>query len=228
MKPNLPKDPTHRSRLHILQYQHIDGTFELAYGGAALLMAACFYAGSRFAISGSFLSTNILPFLPLVAFVAGAYIFDALAKRFKRNITYQRTGFIEYQKPQPLKRSSRLVVWIGVPLLTIFVLLFVLLNRSKFQTEGSTYEFFLTPFIGLIFTGLWIIIAWKTALPRFYLTAIVSLLASAWALVNGIEQNSAMAVLLGAMGLALCFTGGTTLQRYLRMNPDQAGNENAE
>jgi len=220
MKKDFPEDPINRSRLRALQYQHIDGTYELTFGGVFLLTAVCFYAVGRIVMFDSFISNNLLPFVPLAVFVGGAYLIDALVRRFRMRVTYPRTGFITYQKPQPFKRSTRLAIWIGIPVLIVVLLAFLFLNHSYFQTARQDYaSILMPPFLGLLFSGLWVIVGWKISLPRFYLIAAVSLLVGAGLFFNGVGGNFGLALLLGAMGLVLCISGGLTLRHYLRQNP---------
>jgi hypothetical protein len=220
MKKNFSEDPLAYSRQRALQYQLIDGTFELTFGGSFLLMAACFWGISQIAISNSFISGNLLPFAPLVVFVGGAYLMDSLAHRLRMRITYARSGFIVYQKARPLKWSVRWLIWIGIPLVTALLLAIIYLNRSLFHPAGQDLTSFLMPsFFGLLFSGLWIIVGWKTSIPRFYLIAAVSLLVSAGLFLNGLGDNLGMALLFGVMGAVLCASGGLTLLRYLRKNP---------
>ncbi len=207
-------------RQRAIQYQHVDGTFELTFGGSFLLMAASFYAISRVATADSFFSSNILPFAPLLVFAGGSYLLDVLVKRFRLRVTYPRTGFIVYQKPKPFKRSIRLAIWIGVPVLTLIVMGMLFLNRAAFHSENQDItEFLLAPFAGLLFYGLWIIVGWKIALPRFYFIAVGTLLVSTWLLFNKLGGNDGMAALIGAMGLMLCISGGLALWIYLANNP---------
>lgn len=229
MKKDLTEDPMSRPRLRALQYQHIDGTFELTFGGVFLLTAACFYGVGRIITSNSFMSGGLLPFVPLVVFVAGSFLIDALVQRFRMRVTYPRTGFISYQKPRPFKRSIRLAIWIGIPALTAAILAFLFLNRASFQTAGQDYVSFLMPsFTGLLFSGLWMIIGWKISLARFYLIAAASLLVAAGLFFNRVGGNTGLALLLGVMGAALCISGGLTLHHYLHQNPVSEETSDAE
>jgi hypothetical protein len=206
-------DALKKSQLRTIQYQHVDGTFELTFGGSFLLMAACFFLVSRMEHP----DTSFLSFAPLLAFVGGAFLIDNLVQRFRRRVTYPRTGYITYRKPQPLKRSTRLVIWIGVPLLTILFLAVLFLNRSKFPAGNQDSGLPVIPvFTGLLFSGLWAIVGWKIALPRFYLLAVASLLVTAGLIVSGVGAYLGMALLIGAMGALLCISGGVTLWMYLR------------
>jgi hypothetical protein len=208
-------DDLKKSQLHAIQYQHVDGSFELTFGGTMLLMAACIYLVSRLAHPDS----SLLSFAPLLVFVGGVYLIDNLVQRFRRRVTYPRTGFITYRKPQPLKRSTRLVIWIGVPLFTVLFLALLFLNRSKFPAGNQDSALPIIPvFSGFLFSGLWVIAGWKIALPRFYLIAAATLLVSAGLFVSGVGVYLGMALLIGAMGVLLCVSGGVTLWKYLHAN----------
>jgi hypothetical protein len=209
-------DEIKKAQLRANQYQHIDGTYELTFGITFLLMAASFWGIGRVGNTNDFLVANIYPWIPLVVFAGGGLLIDALVKRFRLRVTARRSGYMEASKPQPLKRSTRLAIWIGIPLLTVFLLVVMILTRRKFQAGGQDSVSMLLPsFMGLIFGGLWLIAGWKLALPRFYLIAVVSLAIAVFLFLNGVGGNPGMAVSLAAMGLALILTGGITLWRYL-------------
>jgi len=220
-------DDLKKSELHAIQYQHVDGTFELTFGGTFLLMAVSFYLVSRLAHPDS----SLLSFAPLPVFAGGAFLIDALVQQFRRRVTYLRSGFITYRKPQPLKRTTRLVIWIGVPLLTALFLGLLFLNRSKFPAGSQDSALPALPvFSGLLFSGLWAIIGWKIALPRFFLIAAASLLISAGLIVIGVGVYLGMAWLFGGQGVLLCASGGVTLWKYLRNTRPQedTSSENQE
>jgi hypothetical protein len=161
-----------------------------------------------------------LLFTPLVVFVAGTYLMDALVQRFRMSVTYSRTGYIAFQKSRPIKRSTRMIFWVGIPILTFTLIALLFLNRSRVPIAGLDYVSILMPtFSGLLFTGLWIIVAWKTSIPRFYITAAISLLVSLWIFINGVGDKTGMSLLFGVMGVDLCIAGGLTLMKYLRKNP---------
>lgn len=215
MKKKFPEDLVAHTKRRALQYQHVDGTFELIFGGALLLMAGCQYLLSKIAISN-----DLLLFAPLVVFVGGIYLIDTLVQRFRLRVTYLRTGYIAYQKPRSVKRSTRMIIWIGVPFITLTLIAFLFLFRSKVQMGSQDYVSTLLPsFIGLLFTGLWMIVAWKNSIPRFYLTAAVSLLVSVWLFINGEGDKTGMSLLFSFMGVNLFIAGILTLRQYLRNNP---------
>jgi hypothetical protein len=220
MKETTPKDPAMHPQQRVLQFQHIDGTYELTFGGAFLLMGIGFYLLGQVTLPDSFVSRNIIPFAPLIAFVGGVFLIDYLVQRLRARVTYPRSGYIAYKKPHPLKRSTRLFIWIGIPILTVILDAFLFLNRSKFPAQNQdSMSFVLLGISGLLFSGLFVIMGWKIALPRFYLIAAVSLLTSAGLFFNGIGGYPGWALFLGVTGAALIISGGITLWRYLRQNP---------
>jgi hypothetical protein len=228
MKEKTLTDPAAHPQKRVLQYQHIDGSFELTFGGAVLLMGCCFYVISQIALPDSFAVNNLLPFTPLIAFVGGAFLIDFLVQRLRSRVTYPRSGYIAYKKPQPLKRSTRLFIWIGIPILVVVLDALLFLNRSKFpaQSQGN-FSFMMLGFFGLLFSGLWTIIGWKVALPRFYLIAAISFLTSTGLFFNGIGGYLGWAIFLGTLGAALLISGSVTLWLYLRNNqlPAETSNE---
>ncbi|HEY5270030.1 MAG TPA: hypothetical protein VII97_06810 [Anaerolineales bacterium] len=218
-------DDLKKSQLRAVQYQHVDGTFELTFGGTFLLMAASLYLVSRLEHPDS----SLISFAPLLVFLIGVFLIDNLVQRFRRRVTYPRTGYITYRKPQSLKRSTRLVIWIGVPLLTAALVDLLFLYRSKFPAQSQDSALPVMPvFSGLLFTGLWVIVGWKIALPRFYLIAAASLLISAGLFVSGVGTYLGMALLFSAMGALLCASGGVTLWKYLRSTRSPQDNQPEE
>ena len=204
-------------QLRASQYQHVDGSFELTFGGTFLLMAVCYWGMGRIAPSDSFLSKNVLPFAPLAALVVGAYLLSALVHRFRLRVTAPRTGYIETRQPRPLKRSTRLAVWIGMPALTVILLALLSLQRAKFQAASQDYVSMLLPsFMGVLFGGIWAVAGWKLALPRFYLLAVLSLLAGLGLFLDGAGGDSGMMLMCLVQGVTLCTSGGITLGIYLR------------
>jgi hypothetical protein len=220
MKETTPKDPAMHHQKRVLQFQHIDGTYELTFGGAFLLMGIGFYLLGQITLPDSFVSRNIIPFAPLAAFVIGAILIDYAIQRFRTRVTYLRSGYITYKKPQPLKRSMRLFIWIGIPVLIVILNALLFLNRSKLPSLNQDYfSLLMLGFSSFLFSGLWVIIGWKVALPRFYLIAIISFLTGIGLFINGIGGYLGWALFLGVTGAALIISGGITLWRYLRQNP---------
>ncbi len=211
-------DDLKKHQLRTVQYDHVDGTPELAFGGLFLLIAICSYIFAKLPdLSNSIFSTLII----MLAFVGGGFLIARLTQLLKERITYSRTGYVAYKRQgRPIKRSTRLMILIGVLLLTVTLLVLLFLNRLKFPTQSQDSTLYVMPGLtGLLFSGLWAIAGWKIALPRYYLIAAATFLIGAVLLVSGLGVNLGMALLFGAMSLILFTSGGVTLWKYLRQNP---------
>jgi hypothetical protein len=88
---------------------------------------------------------------------------------------------------------------------------------------GQPNGFELMPGVtGLIFGAVIALIGYRTALPRFYLLAALSLVFGAGLSVSGLSEGLDLAAFYGALSLVLFTFGGVTLWRYLRHNPAPA------
>jgi hypothetical protein len=212
------KDPVRHSQLRTVQYDHVDGTPELGFGLLFLLVAILFLI---FAKIPGFASSGLSIWSIMLVFIGGGFLIGHLTQVLKEKLTYPRTGYLAYPRQgRPIKRSTRLLIWIGVPFATIVLLILLLLNRGSFPTQET---FIIPPWVpgitGLLFGGLWVIAGWKISLPRYYLIGAATFLASLAPLFIGIEGNLGMALLFGIMSLVLFASGGIALWRYLRRNP---------
>ena len=212
------KDEFTKQKLRAVQYQHVDGGLELTMGGSFFLAAVAYLFINKAVLANSPLS-GFLEWIPLIVFVLGAFLLDRLVNVLRTHITYLRTGYISPRRSPELPRSTRLIIRIGIPLIVLLTLAFLFLNRSTFPTQGGDVVSYLMPaFTGLLFSAIFIIIAWKIALPRFYLVALVSLLLSLGLVFRGMGGNPGLVLLFGTLGLVLLVTGGITLWNYLRRN----------
>jgi hypothetical protein len=218
MRNPTPTDPINRSQLRVIQYQNVDGSYDLTFGGLFLLMAVCFQVFAVFPGFGSTFSFLLI----MGVFVGGGYLFDRLARLLKERITFRRTGYIVYKtEPRPLKRSTRLVIYIGVPLLIVTMWILLFLNRAKLPAQNQDYALSLMPgFTGILFAGLYAIIGWKIAWRRYFLIAGVALAVGLGLIPGNLPVYTGMTVLFGMMGLTLLMAGGITLWSYLRLNPE--------
>jgi hypothetical protein len=211
-------DDLKKSQLRTVQYQHVDGTPELGFGFLCLLVAILFLL---FAKIPGFASSSFSTWSILLVFIGGGFLIGQLTQVLKEKITYPRTGYLAYQrKGRPIKRSTRLLIWIGVPLSTLILLAILFLNRASFPAqETETIPSWVPAFAGFLFSGLWAIAGWKIVLPRYYLIAVVTFLSSVALFFSGLEGNLGLAILFGTMSLALILSGFVTLIIYLRQNP---------
>ncbi len=212
------KDEIDRRQQRVFQYDYVDGTPDLAFGGLCLLMTICYAAFAAFPdFSNSTFSTIIF----WVVFAGGGFLIGWLPQRLKERITFPRTGYVAYSRQgRPLKSWVRWTIRIGVPLISVILLALLFLNRSKFPAQSQDTTLFLNPGLtGLLFTGIWVMIGWKVKRSRYYLIAAITFLISIGLLFSGSSGYLGMAVLSGAMSLILFVSGSLTLWKYLRRNP---------
>jgi len=203
---------------HIFRYDYMDGTPDLAFGGLCLVMAICFFIFAAFPVLSSSTFSAILVW---VAIGGGGLAIGWLSQRFKERVTYPRTGYVDYRRQgRPIKRKTQLLIRIGLPLITGFLLVLSFLMRSKFPEQSQDQAIYLNPgLMGFLFSGIFAIIGWKIPLPRYYFIAAAVFLISIVFLMRGSGGSLGMAYLSGAISLVLFISGGVTLWMYLRWNP---------
>jgi hypothetical protein len=213
-------DQLENARQRAAQFQHVDGSFELTFGGTFLLVAAC-----TFLVNGAGIrQPSLLRFLPLLVFLFGCFLLDALVKRLRWRLTYPRSGYMAPLPPRPARRPVRVLIWIGIPVLTALVLLLLILNRPVLSVGGLDPVSFLMPaFFSLLFSALLAIAAWKIGVPRFYLLAAVTLVAGEVLFLTGVGGDRGIAWLFLVLGILLCLSGSLTLWGYLRKTSPPAG-----
>lgn len=200
----------------LIRYDYVDGTPDLAFGGLCLVMAICYFI---FATFPSLSSSTFSVIIVWVVFSGGGFLIGWLPQRLKERVTYPRTGYV---KPQgrPLKRTTKLLIRIGLPLLTVILLAILFLNRSKFPAQNQDTTLYPNPgLMGLMSSVIMGIIGWKMTLPRYYVIAVAVFLISAVFLFRVPNGNYGLALISTVMGLILFISGGVTLWRYLRQNP---------
>jgi hypothetical protein len=198
--------------LRAVRYWYVDGTFELAFGGLCLLLAVYFYAQA--ALADSWMA-GLLSGLLVLVLIGGGYLVNRLTRALKERLTYPRTGFVSYQRERGMRRGLRIAVaFAGSALIAGLLVLFVAGRPNGFE--------FMPGVTGLVFGAVIAFIGHRTALPRFYLLAALSLVFGAGLSVSGLSEGLDLAAFYGALSLVLFTFGGVTLWRYLRHNPGPA------
>jgi hypothetical protein len=213
----------------LFRYDYVDGTPDLAFGGLCLAMTICFFIFAAFpGLSSSTFSVIII----WVVLGGGGFLMSRLSHRLKEQITYPRTGYVAYSRQgRPIKRTTQLLIRIGLPLLTVILLAILFLNRSKFPAQSQDQVTYLNPgLMGFLFSGLLAIIGWKIHLLRYYLVAGAVFILSTVFLIGGSRGNLGLALISGSMSLILFLSGGVTLWQYLRHThlSEDASSENQE
>jgi hypothetical protein len=216
-------DDLKRSQLHVLQYDLVDGTYELFFSAMFLLMAGILYAqaAAPHSIWADMLAGPGL----LIIFPGAAFLLDRLIRKLRERITYPRIGYLA-RKPAPESSPRfRRTIYIGVPVLALAVLVLLSIYRPVLFPAGSGAWVESVPvfpaFFALLMGGLWVILAWRLSVPRFYLTALLTLTAGAAIILARLNNSLGMAVFCGAMAVILGAFGLGTLLIYLHRNPER-------
>jgi|WetSurMetagenome_2_1015567.scaffolds.fasta_scaffold19158_4 hypothetical protein len=205
------------AKMQTSQAPHVDGTFELTFGIMFLLAATCFWGSFKLGSTHSFLGTNVLPFVTIAVFLSGGLGIDQLVKWFKKRFTLPRIDNLTIGNAGSFNRAAQIAIWIGIPVLTLVLMAVLYINKALIQNPTHDATSLLMPaFWGLLFSGLWFLVGRKIGLNRFNLMAVVSLAIGGALFFNGADGTLAMMILFGALGTALCISGGITMWQYLR------------
>jgi hypothetical protein len=230
--PATGKDPDMENKIRetqkrLFRYDYVDGTPDLAFGGLCLTMTICF---SIFAAIPGLASSTFSAIIVWVVLGGGGLLVGWLSQRVKAQVTYARTGYVALSRQgRPIKRATQFLIRIGAPLLSLALLGLLFLNRQNFPAQSQDADVILNPgLMGLFFSGLFAIMAWKIPLRRYYLVAAAIFLTSIIFLVNGWRGNPGMALLSSVISLTLFLSGCMTLWKYLHNTPLPRDNESVE
>lgn len=213
----------------VKSYWYIDGLTEISGGISAAL------GGISFPLAIFLTSIRIDPFktqefpyillqfspaVPIFLNVIVGYILSKLVPKIRERITFPRRGFVDYtQQPvenvEPALTCLVLVIFVGFICLLPVVSL-ILLHVNSFWI--SLFGLILIP--SLYTYASWEI-AHKLKLPRFYISAAISLILEILfvaLLVSGVLKDNliTLPLYITIMGLVSIVVGTVTLRRYLR------------
>ncbi|MBM3153280.1 MAG: hypothetical protein FJZ96_13930 [Chloroflexi bacterium] len=208
------QDPTTHFQLRAAQYHLVDGTYEVFFGGICILWALFFYLQAK--LSPIF-SVGLLPTLVwtggfIAVSFAGSFLLDRLTKAIRERLTYPRTGYIDHRRP----RGGRLAV--RILLLGMVVAILSALFTAFFASHPAFVNWM--PLAGgALFALTMAIVAWRTQIGRYYLLAMISVIAGLGVSMFGLDELTGIAVFYGSLGFMLLVMGGVVLGLYLRRNP---------
>lgn len=184
----------------VLQYNMIDGLYELAMGSMSLLIAVAGLISMTF--------TDIFPALIYLPVFLGIPLITSGVSILKRRLTYPRTGYATSRYPRYLKP----LIFSGLVFVSgLLILLPLFVPRLQLPMD----QIFL-PFVGLLITAM---LLWLGAgLARFYVLAAISFLLSVTLLWFQLELLLENLIYCIVMGFSLLISGIFTLNRYLSKN----------
>jgi hypothetical protein len=188
-------------------YWFVDGLPEITGGVMMVACGALLYAAV--ATGAEWLGTLALGVL-ILAFPAAAWIVRALKER----ITYPRTGYVEYLPPSRARRF--VAAAIGLVAAGVMVPLAAVAGGR----EASATVLSCGAAMGAIIA----LRAWRTGMPRFYISAAALIVFSAIISTSetlGVQDS--IGLVIGFTGLVSIANGTWTLLRYLRVHRNEPG-----
>ena len=188
------------------QYWFIDGLTELSVGGTFVILGLYFYFQSILPSASLILLTLQMGFVVLLFGVI--FLSRYLVNKFKSGLTFPRTGYVSYKRAS--KKQRIISVSIAIIIASLIIALFLSTPLSLNWIPAIT---------GLIVGIVWLILAVRVGLIRFYLQSILSLLLGVGLSLARLETYQSLAIYYAVMGIVLLISGGVTLAKYLRQHP---------
>lgn len=199
-------DELNKLQVRALQYWYVDGIFEFGFGLLCLVLAIYMYFsnmlhGNRFAF--------LMDVLLVVVVIGGSFLMNRLVKKWKEHVTFPRTGYVSY----PRKGNRGRVILMGMLVAGALGVMVFFLSRVDIQVSAG-------PLVaGIFFGSLMILVGWRNSLRRFYLHAVLSLLAGIGLAFSSWGNYVGLATFYLVISLILLASGIFNLYKYLRQNP---------
>lgn len=211
-------------------YWYVDGLYELGSGIFAIVVGIFLVIEGSLPAGSSIAST--MSFLRNVALIGGTIITGLLVRVIKTRVTYQRTGYIAYPRPNGKKFGLYLAIGLAVAALVSCGLVFGIMVIPALQTMIIYLPFWLMVGLG-IFTG-GMLLSWglRTGLSRFYWLAglvlitglVLALPGRGLTLVDGNRYLlTGPGIFCVVTGIGLSISGAITLRNYLNHTSLQNG-----
>jgi len=199
----------------VKRYWYTDGIGELV-GGVMLMLLGIYFALQKslegFLGGNSLVGTILQMGFFLLLFIGGGWINQWLVNFLKARLTYQRTGYVEYQTDRERNSKGK---WILLIVLSAGTAALMVLLARLFQAFDA-----MVAMTGLL--GAWVFMILRTrssGLARFYVLAGVSIMLGLVLSLTGLSISYNAGLFYGLMGICVSISGGWTLRRYLQHNP---------
>mgnify|MGYP005849468323 CR=1 FL=1 len=197
------RDEVERATQRAQRYWFDDGLAEIGIGAILLLIGLMFYAEA--VVPPSALPTGFSSIGLIVIVFGGWWLAGRLVKAAKARLTYPRTGYVSYARPRKRRLGAAVVIGAGTAALVAVL----------FATAPASLAW-LPALQGLLGAAFTVYVAYRFALGRFYVLAVISVLVGASAALAGLGDLLGDAVYYGTMGISFIVSGLLTLYGYLR------------
>lgn len=195
-----------------IQYLYEDGFTEIGFGVISLCMGAYLWIHTRIPSGSAWLVPWALAMFPIL--FIGIRLLNRMIGSLKQNLTYPRTGFVSFRRPQGRRKWFSIR---GAIFGAGWALIYGFLREDMIPGVNTTSWIPLV--IGLIFAITFIRTGMKTGVLRLTVLAAISALAGIGLFLAGLSEMAALAAFWGILGLSFCLSGAFALLRYLHRHP---------
>jgi hypothetical protein len=202
----------------VKRYWYVDGFGELVGGGGMCLILAIYFAAQQYFGDDSPVGGLLQASLALVL-IGGFFLVRRLINAAKMQVTYPRTGYVEYQTGQGNRfLAGALSVLVGFVMAMLFVFIVRQFNRIDAMVAISGAVMGLILFVKQVRT---------VKVRRFYILSAAALIYGVALSVSGLPRGYNLGAFYALMSISFVISGGLTLKKYLDENPLQPelGNE---
>jgi len=188
------------------RYWYEDGLAEIAAGG--MFVACGLFLLMMYSVPPGSLLAPVLAvaFIILVAF--GGLPVSRAVKAVKNRVTYPRTGYVSYRRPESNRRRRIIAASLGIGIGVLGIVLSI--------ADAPTWLMSMPMVQGLIIGAALLYIGRRLGLTRFYALAFLSALIGVVVALNGFfDEALGSAAYFGEMGFVLTASGLFTLRAYL-------------
>lgn len=197
------------------QYWYVDGLNEIGFGLFCLLLAG--YFSLLAVLPDDSTAARWLNAGFILVILIGVLLLNLGIRWGKQRLTFPRTGYVSFAHQ---RHWQRFLVGGLAGLISAGLIVVIRFNRADFLVTLALN--------GLLFGGVWLYVAWKVGLSRFYAISLWSLVAGMALALSGLAENMALGLFYGLVAVGLVTSGIITLIQYLRHAPPLSQEENDE
>jgi len=206
------KDDSSEVEQRVKRYWYVDGLGELLGGGGMCLLLALYFATQQYFGDDSLVGGSLQASLVLVL-IGGIFLARKLITAAKMQVTYPRTGYVEYQSAESTRfLRGTLSAVAGMIMAMLFVFIVRQFNRIDAMVAISGVVMSIILFVKQV---------WTVKVKRFYILSVAALFYGVALSVSGLPRGYNLGLFYALMSLSFAISGGLTLRSYLRENPLQ-------
>lgn len=212
------KDNFSEVERRVKRYWFVDGLGELVGGGGMCLLLAIYFAAGQYFSDDSLVGGLLQASLALVL-IGGVFLMRRLINIAKMQVTYPRTGYVEYRSARRNKfLTGMLSVGVGFVMAILFLFIVRQFNKIDAMVALSGAVTSIILFVKQV---------WTVKVKRFYILSLAALIYGAALSLSGLPRGYNLGLFYALMSISFAISGGLTLRSFLRENPLQAelGNE---